>query len=180
MNKAMTAVRFDHVDVVFGPRAADAVALLDQGQGRDAILDKTNCLIAVHDASVFVNEGEILVLMGLSGSGKSSLLRCINGLNTVTRGIPGFFEPNSMAFWGNHVVLGADRAGYYSTAPLEKTLVSAHSYYLLQSTAAARKPEVQEFVAWLRSEIETDTGAQASAVTARARDSAVRAGRVRS
>jgi glycine betaine/proline transport system ATP-binding protein len=60
--------------------------LLDQGAGRDAILDKTNCLVAVHDASVFVNEGEILVLMGLSGSGKSSLLRCINGLNTVTRG----------------------------------------------------------------------------------------------
>src|SRR5262245_20594262 len=86
MNKSMTAVRFDHVDVVFGHQAADAIALLDQGQGRDAILDKTNCLIAVHDASVFVNEGEILVLMGLSGSGKSSLLRCINGLNKVTRG----------------------------------------------------------------------------------------------
>src|SRR6185369_1350710 len=33
-----------------------------------------------------VNEGEILVLMGLSGSGKSSLLRCVNGLNKVTRG----------------------------------------------------------------------------------------------
>jgi glycine betaine/proline transport system ATP-binding protein len=86
MSNALTAVRFDHVDVVFGQRAQDAVALLDQGAGRDAILDKTNCLVAVHDASVFVNEGEILVLMGLSGSGKSSLLRCINGLNTVTRG----------------------------------------------------------------------------------------------
>jgi glycine betaine/proline transport system ATP-binding protein len=86
MSNALTAVRFDHVDVVFGLRAPEAIALLDQGQGRDAILDKTNCLIAVHDASVFVNEGEILVLMGLSGSGKSSLLRCINGLNKVTRG----------------------------------------------------------------------------------------------
>jgi NTE family protein len=42
--------------------------------------------------------------------------------NTVMRGIPGFFEPNPMAFWGNHVVLGADKAGYYSTSPLEKTL----------------------------------------------------------
>ncbi len=80
------AIRFEHVDVVFGQNAAQAVALLDKGEGRDAILDKTNCLIAVHDASVFVNEGEILVLMGLSGSGKSSLLRCVNGLNTVSRG----------------------------------------------------------------------------------------------
>ena len=86
MSNTMTAIRFDHVDVVFGLRAPEAIALLDQGQGRDAILDKTNCLIAVHDASVFVNAGEILVLMGLSGSGKSSLLRCINGLNKVTRG----------------------------------------------------------------------------------------------
>jgi glycine betaine/proline transport system ATP-binding protein len=81
-----SAIRFEHVDVVFGQRAPEAVALLDKGEGRDAILDKTNCLVAVHDASVFVNEGEILVLMGLSGSGKSSLLRCVNGLNTVTRG----------------------------------------------------------------------------------------------
>jgi glycine betaine/proline transport system ATP-binding protein len=80
------AIRFEHVDVVFGQNAPQAVSLLDQGLGRDAILDKTACLVAVHDASVFVNEGEILVLMGLSGSGKSSLLRCVNGLNTVTRG----------------------------------------------------------------------------------------------
>jgi glycine betaine/proline transport system ATP-binding protein len=86
MNNSLTAVRFDHVDVVFGLRAQEAVTLLDKGEGRDTILDKTNCLIAVHDASVFVNEGEILVLMGLSGSGKSSLLRCINGLNKVARG----------------------------------------------------------------------------------------------
>ena len=60
--------------------------MLDMGEGRDAILDKTGNLVAVHDASLFVNEGEILVLMGLSGSGKSSLLRCVNGLNKVTRG----------------------------------------------------------------------------------------------
>jgi glycine betaine/proline transport system ATP-binding protein len=33
-----------------------------------------------------VQEGEILVLMGLSGSGKSTLLRAVNGLNPVVRG----------------------------------------------------------------------------------------------
>ncbi|MEZ5831856.1 MAG: choline ABC transporter ATP-binding protein [Dongiaceae bacterium] len=82
----ITAVRFEQVDVVFGKSTSEAVALMDRGEGRDAILAKTGCLVAVHDASVFVNEGEILVLMGLSGSGKSSLLRCINGLNKVTRG----------------------------------------------------------------------------------------------
>lgn len=82
----INAVRFENVDVIFGERSKEALSLLDQGQGRDSILDKTGSLVAVHDASLFVNEGEILVLMGLSGSGKSSLLRCVNGLNQVTRG----------------------------------------------------------------------------------------------
>src|SRR5262245_12571161 len=83
---ATAAIRFEHVDVVFGPTPEEALALLDTGEGRDVIQDRTGNLVAVHDASLFVNEGEILVLMGLSGSGKSSLLRCVNGLNKVTRG----------------------------------------------------------------------------------------------
>jgi len=41
---------------------------------------------------------------------------------TVTTGIPGFFETNAQAFLGAHVPLGSDAAGYYSTAPLRKTL----------------------------------------------------------
>jgi len=83
---AINAVRFEQVDVIFGKNPGQALAMMDSGEGRDAILDKTGCLVAVHDANVFVNEGEILVLMGLSGSGKSSLLRCVNGLNKVSRG----------------------------------------------------------------------------------------------
>jgi NTE family protein len=43
--------------------------------------------------------------------------------NTLYHGIPGFFEPNPLSLYGTHVVLGADRAGYYSTAPLERTLL---------------------------------------------------------
>jgi len=82
----VSAVRFEDVDVVFGQRSGEAIALMDKGEGRDTILEKTGSLVAVHDASLFVNEGEILVLMGLSGSGKSSLLRCVNGLNKVSRG----------------------------------------------------------------------------------------------
>src|SRR6516165_7151988 len=42
--------------------------------------------------------------------------------NTLARGIPGFFEPNPMAFFGTHALLGPDKAGYYSTAPLGRTL----------------------------------------------------------
>ncbi len=43
--------------------------------------------------------------------------------STVFGGIPAFFKPNLLAYWGVHHPLGADRAGYYSTAPLEQTLL---------------------------------------------------------
>ena len=82
----MPAVQFDHVDVLFGERSGAALTLLDQGLGRDEILERTGTVLGVHDASLSIETGEICVLMGLSGSGKSSLLRCVNGLNTVTRG----------------------------------------------------------------------------------------------
>jgi NTE family protein len=37
-------------------------------------------------------------------------------------GLPGFFEVNPLAFFGEHYPLGSDNAGFYSTAPLMKTL----------------------------------------------------------
>ena len=64
----------------------EALKLLDQGLGRAEILKRTGRVLGVEDACLDVNRGEICVLMGLSGSGKSSLLRCINGLNKVSRG----------------------------------------------------------------------------------------------
>ncbi len=43
-------------------------------------------------------------------------------MNAITSGLPGFFKPNPAAFLGPKMPLGADDAGYYSTAPLQKTL----------------------------------------------------------
>jgi len=42
--------------------------------------------------------------------------------STVAHGIGGFFTPNPLAHLGDAYPLGADRAGYYSTAPLQATL----------------------------------------------------------
>ncbi|SPJ23441.1 choline ABC transporter ATP-binding protein [Palleronia abyssalis] len=81
-----TAVRIDNVSIVFGDRPEDALPLMDQGQNRPTIQEKTGQVLGVHDCKVDVEEGEILVLMGLSGSGKSTLLRAVNGLNPVARG----------------------------------------------------------------------------------------------
>jgi len=43
-------------------------------------------------------------------------------VSTITGGIPGFFKPNLPAFFGSHIPLGVERAGFYSTAPLRETL----------------------------------------------------------
>ncbi len=83
----MTAVvEFKNVDILFGKDTNTAQAMLDKGESRSAILDKTGVVLGCAGASLTVKEGEISVLMGLSGSGKSTLLRAVNGLNKVTRG----------------------------------------------------------------------------------------------
>ena len=82
----MSHIVFEHVDIVFGEAQKNALAKLDQGGTRDEILKSTGAVIGVADASLTVEEGEICVLMGLSGSGKSTFLRAVNGLNKVSRG----------------------------------------------------------------------------------------------
>ncbi|MGL3111102.1 MULTISPECIES: patatin-like phospholipase family protein [unclassified Bradyrhizobium] len=51
--------------------------------------------------------------------------------STVTNGIPGFFRPNPLAHAGDSFPLGADHAGFYSTAPLEKTLLELVDFSLV-------------------------------------------------
>lgn len=51
--------------------------------------------------------------------------------STLTQGIPGFFTPNPLAHAGDAFPLGADHAGYYSTAPLEHTLAELVNFELI-------------------------------------------------
>ncbi len=82
----MTAVVFDRVNIVFGDHPERALPLMDAGKSRAEINAACGQVLGVHDCTLTVEEGEILVLMGLSGSGKSTLLRAVNGLNPVCRG----------------------------------------------------------------------------------------------
>ena len=80
------AVAFRGVDIVFGPRPARALAMIDAGRSRDEILAETGHVLGVAGADLAVRAGEICVLMGLSGSGKSTLLRAVNRLVRPARG----------------------------------------------------------------------------------------------
>ncbi len=79
-------VRFENVDIVFGDNPSSAFPLIDQHKTRSEIQQATGQILGVADCTLEIEEGEVLVLMGLSGSGKSTLLRAINGLNPVARG----------------------------------------------------------------------------------------------
>jgi glycine betaine/proline transport system ATP-binding protein len=82
----MQAVQFDDVDIIFGRNRNAALAMVRDGASREEIASRTGCVLGAAGVSLGVERGEICVLMGLSGSGKSTVLRAINRLNKVSRG----------------------------------------------------------------------------------------------
>jgi len=71
---------------IYGSEPRKALSLLRQGYSREEILEMTGQTVGLGGISFEVSEGEIFVLIGLSGSGKSTALRCINGLIRLTSG----------------------------------------------------------------------------------------------
>ena len=71
---------------VFGDSPKKALALLKKGVEKDEIFRKTSQTIGINDASFEIYKGEIFVIMGLSGSGKSTMVRLMNRLIEPTSG----------------------------------------------------------------------------------------------
>ena len=71
---------------VFGHTPQKAFPLIERGLSKEEILEKTGNTVAINNASFSINRKEIFVVMGLSGSGKSTVIRCLNRLIEPTRG----------------------------------------------------------------------------------------------
>lgn len=82
-----TVIKLDDVWKVFGDAADEAIqAIQTEGLGKPEVLEKFGCVVGIADCSFEVERGEIFCVMGLSGSGKSTMVRHLNRLIEPTSG----------------------------------------------------------------------------------------------
>ncbi len=87
MAEAETIITLENVYKIFGPNPRGrAFDLSSSGVGKDEVQRQTGHVVGMKDVSFEVKKGEIFVVMGLSGSGKSTAIRTVNKLHNVTHG----------------------------------------------------------------------------------------------
>ena len=82
-----SAIECHNLWKIFGTRSAEALIAAQKGEvDKDEALKRFGCVIGVANASFSVAQGEIFCIMGLSGSGKSTIIRHVNRLIEPTAG----------------------------------------------------------------------------------------------
>ena len=72
---------------IFGNRSQEAMAAVkNEGLTKPEVLQKFSCVVGIAECSFTVKRGEIFCVMGLSGSGKSTMVRHLNRLIEPTAG----------------------------------------------------------------------------------------------
>ncbi|AMK10956.1 glycine betaine/L-proline ABC transporter ATP-binding protein ProV [Pseudodesulfovibrio indicus] len=82
----MEKIRVENLYKIFGPKPGKGLEMLRKGHDKASVLEKTGMTVGVNDASFSIEAGEIFVIMGLSGSGKSTIVRMLNRLIEPTAG----------------------------------------------------------------------------------------------
>jgi len=80
-------IRLENVYKIFGPQPRGrALTLAKNGMKKNDVQAATEHVVGMSDVSFSVNRGETFVIMGLSGSGKSTAIRTVNKLHDITDG----------------------------------------------------------------------------------------------
>ena len=82
-----SVIELNNVWKIFGSGANVAMeAVRARGLSKSDVLREFNCVVGIADVSFSVEKGEIFCVMGLSGSGKSTMVRHLNRLIEPTAG----------------------------------------------------------------------------------------------
>lgn len=84
----MAGIRIENLTKIYGnsEQVREASKMVKDNKSKEEIVDKTGATVGVYEASFGIQEGETFVIMGLSGSGKSTILRMLNRLIEPTSG----------------------------------------------------------------------------------------------
>lgn len=85
--EAQPLIRIEGLYKLFGNNPKKYMPLVHQGKTKDEILAETGHTLGLKDINLTINKGEIFVIMGLSGSGKSTMIRHFNRLIDPTEGV---------------------------------------------------------------------------------------------
>ncbi len=93
-----------NVSKLYGINRAEAARMMREGSDKDAVYKKTGATVALWDVNLKIRRGEIFVVIGLSGSGKSTVVRCLNRLHRPTSGSV-LFEGEDITKYSSHELL---------------------------------------------------------------------------
>ncbi|MDA0149878.1 quaternary amine ABC transporter ATP-binding protein [Vibrio sp. LaRot3] len=81
-----TLIEISGLYKVFGPAPHSVMDQVKQGASKEQVLEETGHTVGLKDINLSIKQGEIFVIMGLSGSGKSTMIRHFNRLIDPTEG----------------------------------------------------------------------------------------------
>lgn len=99
-----TIIEVKHVSKLYGANKSEAARMMEHGSNKEEVYKKTGCTVALWDVNLSIPEGKIFVIIGLSGSGKSTIVRCFNRLNRPTF-VNVLFEGTDLADMGGRELL---------------------------------------------------------------------------
>jgi glycine betaine/proline transport system ATP-binding protein len=82
----MAIIEVNDLYKIFGPSPKRTIPMIKKGLSKSEILKQTKCTVAINGATFAIEKRETFVVMGLSGSGKSTFIRCLNRLIEPTQG----------------------------------------------------------------------------------------------
>jgi glycine betaine/proline transport system ATP-binding protein len=85
-NNENIIIEVKNLSKLYGANKVPAYEMMKNGTGKNEVAKKFGVTVAVNDISFEVERGKIFVLIGLSGSGKSTVVRCLNLLQKPTSG----------------------------------------------------------------------------------------------